>query len=398
MILSLSGPWANPNDWPSYLKAWGPYLTNWIGHTGFAELVSVKFDFMGGLLRGVDVLEAARELLKLIPPVTVPVAGVPVPIPVGWFLAQLVGPAATQALAFEAAGAVEVGTGFPKGFVTAKSVGMGRVTGTLDLTGYGLGKGKDDILVIVGPEVLSTDVRPAEPNHPREKLTLDVHPGVPSGGKALHLPLMAKAEGKATLTLKGAGDQDKTLQILVTAKPKETLTPKGAIVLKPEEARTIKVPLFQQYATENTPIEVINSDPEVLSVSKTTDAIVVEADQSVELFSFVKVGMEETVAAGQDVAKKEDTEKKKKGAAKKEEKFGISLPTSADLADYFVGNKLDNYLLQKLLPIVPLLTEKDVRNTEKRHLKRYCRVVHSTLIRNWSSWRMMRRMACTIFL
>ena len=41
MILSLSGPWANPNDSTSYLKTWGPYLTNWIGHTGFAELVSV---------------------------------------------------------------------------------------------------------------------------------------------------------------------------------------------------------------------------------------------------------------------------------------------------------------------------------------------------------------------
>ena len=154
MILSLSGPWANPNDWPSYLKTWGPYLTNWIGHTGFAELVSVKFDFLGGFLRGVDVLEAARELLKLIPPVTVPVAGVPVPIPVGWFLAQLVGPAAAQALDFEASGAVEVRSSFPKGFVSAQRVGMGRVTGTLDLTGYGLGKGKDDILVIVGPDAI----------------------------------------------------------------------------------------------------------------------------------------------------------------------------------------------------------------------------------------------------
>ena len=163
--------------------------------------------------------------------------------------------------------------------------------------------------------MLSTDVRPAEAKHPREKLTLAVHSGVPSGGKALYLPLVAKAEGKATLTIKGAGDKDSTLPVVVTANPKKTRAPKGAIVLKPEEYRTIKVLLFPTYITTNTPIEVSNSDPEVVHISKTTDAIIVEAGKSVELFSFVKVGMEETVTAGQGDAKK-----------KKEEKFGFPCP------------------------------------------------------------------------
>jgi hypothetical protein len=356
MILGVSGPVCGKAN------EWGPYLTNWIGKTGFAELVAVKFDFLGGAISGVDILQAARELLKLIPPVTVPVGPVPVPIPVGWLLAQLVGPAAAQFLDFEATGMADVRSSFPSGLVTAKGSGLGRVTGTLDLSSWGFGKGKDDFLVVVGPELLSTDVRFNAPDNDQENITLAIHAGIAEGKQKVQIPLAALAEGQATLTVTPKDRQAKNLEVVVTSKPKATPIPKGAVVLAPKQAQTIAVPMLDAAASQDIPVNVVRSEPDVVAVTKENPALVLEMGDKAEVFAFTKVGFKEKTP-----------EKEKKPASKddkKEEKFGISIPTSAALADYLVGERLDTYLLKKLLPVVPMLTKEDVEHYRKELLKR----------------------------
>jgi hypothetical protein len=178
----------------------------------------------------------------------------------------------------------------------------------------------------------------------------------------VQIPLAALAEGQATLTVTPKDRQAKNLEVVVTSKPKATPIPKGAVVLAPKQAQTIAVPMLDAAASQDIPVNVVRSEPDVVAVTKENPALVLEMGDKAEVFAFTKVGFKEKTP-----------EKEKKPASKddkKEEKFGISIPTSAALADYLVGERLDTYLLKKLLPVVPMLTKEDVEHYRKELLKR----------------------------
>ena len=243
----LMPPMKDLTLWQKYVTE-NAYMANWLGSTGFAELTSVKLDFMGGAISGLDILEAARKLLKLIPPVRVvvptPAGPVPVAIPVGWFLAQLVGPAATQMVDFEATGgAVSVRSSFPKGFVSALQPGLARVTGTLDFSASGFGSAKDDFLAFVGPKLLSTELRPLEAND---------YPQLPTGSSEADILLAGQKKGIATLDLEvwekdqppREGKKLKSLSLNVEiaeppGNPADALPP---IIVNPAESTKVIVP------------------------------------------------------------------------------------------------------------------------------------------------------------
>ena len=149
MILATTGPFVCSNV-PLLARA-----TNWIGRSGYAELTSVKFDFLGGAIKGVDFLEAARDVLHLLP--SPRIAGIPIPI--GWILGKALNFGATQFVDFQSenAAVATVSNTFPSGIVDAQASGITRIIGTLDLGG--IGKAKDDFITFVSPQLLSTEVR-----------------------------------------------------------------------------------------------------------------------------------------------------------------------------------------------------------------------------------------------
>lgn len=349
----LAPPMTDLTLWQKYVTDNGSYLANWLGSTGFAELTSVKLDFMGGAISGLDILEAARKLLKMIPPVTVvlppPAPPVPVRIPVGWFLAQLVGPAATQMVDFEAeGGAVSVRSSFPKGFVSALQPGLSRVTGTLDFSASGFGSAKDDFLAFVGPKLLSTELRPVE--------AMD-YPRLARGSTEADVLLAGQRKGTATLDLEvwepgrpapsAPGKKIKALQLKVKvvdppADPADALPP---IVVDPDRATEVVVPqggprrlrikLLPKAAVRDYEVHVASRDRSTVAWARASE-ITVRANRTAKLLTFARIGQEQSEpVAGQD--------------GDENKPVGVSLPSNADLVNYVGGGRMDSYL-QSLLP------------------------------------------------
>lgn len=349
----LVPPMTDLTLWQKYVSDNGSYLANWLGSTGFAELTSVKLDFLGGAISGLDILEAARKLLKTIPPVTVvlppPAPPVPVRVPVGWFLAQLVGPLATQMVTFEAeGGSVSVRSSFPKGFVSALKPGLSRVTGTLDFSRSGFGKAKDDFLAFVGPKLLSTELRPVQARD---------YPVLPRGATEADILLAGQAKGSATLELE-VWEPDRqapalpakrvkaiTLTIRVVDPPQNPADGLAPIVVDPVRAsevivpqggpRRLRIKLLEKAVQSDYEIHVASSDRSVVAWARASE-ITIQAGRTGKVLSFVRIGQEETKpVSGKD--------------ASKDKPLGVSLPSNADLVNYVGGGRMDAYL-QSLLP------------------------------------------------
>ena len=349
----LVAPQKEAWGWSDYLTKWGPYLANWLGSTGFAELTSVKLDFLGGAISGVDILEAARYLLKLIPPVTVvvptPVGPVPVAVPVGWFLAQLVGPTASQMVDFKAeGGAVSVRSSFPKGFVSAQAPGLGRVTGTLDFSASGFGLAKDAFLVFVGPELLSTELRPVNAAD---------YPRLPKGSREAEIIVAGQRKGTTTLELelweKSSGKERKvnstSLSVEVVdppANPADALPPilvepaNNKKVLVPQGGpRRLRVKLLETAAGSDQEIHVTEGNRQILAWARASEMKITQGDKG-RVLSFARIGQQERITAP--------------GKVKPEEKpIGIGLPNNADLVNYVGGGRMDAYLASLLPELSP---------------------------------------------
>src|SRR5262249_12737622 len=149
-----------------------------IGTTGLIQVKKLTFDFFGGLISDVDLMEGINQAIGLIPDKN----------PLGRFakaVATRLAPVAVgQLLDFEvssqAAGGSEKASGAPpinmdsvisvtdslsltapffKGAVTALSPGLSAVQATLDLEQWCLGKASGSIVVWVAPKIERVQIR-----------------------------------------------------------------------------------------------------------------------------------------------------------------------------------------------------------------------------------------------
>lgn len=137
------------------------------GTTGAIEASAIKFNFFGGLIEDVDLIESLRTLIGALPVGKHPLA---------WFAQKLAVAGlpliASQFLDFEvssqakgAAGGttsdsvIKVSDSFPSGIVEALGPGVSAVEATLDLEKYCLGKASDTMLVWVFPKLQAVEIR-----------------------------------------------------------------------------------------------------------------------------------------------------------------------------------------------------------------------------------------------
>lgn len=177
-------------DPPMILFPGGPTCTSTLstlGGTGIVIVEELKFDFFGGQIKDVDLMQALGDLIDLIP------AG----SPLRW-IGEAVGVFATvgvnEFIDFEVGsknapdGANEdavirvtndfqpFAPPFISGVVTAKAPGLSSVQAELDLEEYCLGKASDSMLVVVAPELVAVDIRREEDGRVEEPLVTPQDP------------------------------------------------------------------------------------------------------------------------------------------------------------------------------------------------------------------------------
>lgn len=258
---------------------------------GYAKLQDVRFKFLSGAsdilyISGIDILGAAHTLVrgfgKGVATALIGLntgsetaarwggraAGLAIDLlfqgASNWLLVEFA--------AGEKDGPVEVTTSGPlNGLVTARHSGWDEVKGKVDLSHYGWGVKEGGFWVIVGPELLSTEVR-------RGELL------VPRGMREVALPLAPKGPGVTELRLTAAG-RTLTRSVVVG-----TLLPGSGdpIRLPPTGFQVVRLPLLAAPAADDTQVSLAFNPPGVAALAE--DVIPLRVGAADQALTFVVVG------------------------------------------------------------------------------------------------------------
>jgi hypothetical protein len=169
-------------------------------------------------------------------------------------------------------GPVEVTTSGPlTGVVSARHSGWADVKGKVDLSKYGWGTAESEFFVIVGPELLSAEVR-------RGALI------IPKGSREVAVPLVPKGLGVTRLKLT-LGGRTVTRTLLVGDVP---AAPKDAIRLPATGYKVVRVPMKAAPATEDTQVQIAFTVPGVADLAD--DVIPVYVKEADRALTHVVVG------------------------------------------------------------------------------------------------------------